>query len=107
MSDASKAKLSDDEIKTAKIELNVPEEHRHGLYANYLLVSFSQYEFRLHFAYLNHPKKDGDNAIADVVAKINIPVEMMPGLIHALQENFSKFSKLKGSIKGKNGEQDE
>lgn len=107
MSDALEAKLSDEQVKTAKIELNVSDEHKHGIYANYLQVSFSPYEFRLQFAYLNHPKNEGENAIADVIAKINVPIELMPNLIHALQENLSKFNALKTAFAKMNGESHE
>lgn len=105
MEDSIKTNLPEENQATSvKIRLKLPDEDRHGLYANYLLINFTRYEFRLHFAYLSHPEKEGDDAIADVVAKINVPIEMMPEIIGALQQNFEKFKQLQNALREKSGE---
>jgi hypothetical protein len=84
-------KLAENVQKSLKIKLNLPQELRHGVYANYMIVQHTPYEFQVHFAYIM-PSQEGSDAIeADVVAKVNIPTELMPGMIRALEENFQKF----------------
>jgi hypothetical protein len=99
--------LSDEKPKTVPIRLNLPEDQKRGLYANYLLVNFTQYEFRLHFAYISHPEKENEDAVADVVAKINIPIEMMPEVIKALEQNHEKFKQAQKMLKEKLGDANE
>ncbi len=83
--------MAENTPKTAKIKLNFPQEIRHGVYANYLVVQNTPYEFQLNFAYLVPPQQDTAETEADVVAKINIPLNLMPGIIRALDENFQNF----------------
>lgn len=86
-----RSKLAENSLKAAKIKLNFPQEIRHGVYANYMEVRHTAYEFQLHFAYLAPPQQDMEEIEAEVVAKVNIPLNLMPGVIRALEENFQQF----------------
>ena len=61
-----------------------------GGYANFGHVSFSQYEFTLTFARIEHEVEEGDVPGA-VVARVNASARFIPELIAALQDSWSKY----------------
>ena len=96
--------MSNKEQKKSEISLRVPEHLRYGTYSNYFLSQFTEHEFRLHFGYLNPPEKEGDGLFADCMAKINIPTELMPQIIRAMQDNYDKYLVLKKEMKASSGD---
>ena len=73
-----------------KLNLQVDTEHLAGTYANFANVSFSQYEFTLTFARIEHEVEEGDVPGA-VVARVNASARFIPELIAALQDSWSKY----------------
>ncbi len=61
-----------------------------GVYANFANISFSQYEFTLTFARIEHEVEEGDVPGA-VVARINASPRFFEELMAALQDSWSKY----------------
>jgi Protein of unknown function (DUF3467) len=78
---------SDDE---RRLNIQMPAELIGGTYANFANVSFSQYEFTLTFARIEHEIEEGDVPGA-VVARVNASPRFVPELIAALQDSWSKY----------------
>jgi hypothetical protein len=70
-----------------RLNIQMPAELIGGTYAN---VSFSQYEFTLTFARIEHEVEEGDVPGA-VVARVNASPRFIPELIAALQDSWSKY----------------
>ena len=66
-----------------------------GAYANFANISFSQYEFTLTFARIEHEVEQGDVPGA-VVARINASPRFVEELIAALQDSWSKYQTTEG-----------
>lgn len=67
-------------------------EIRRGVYANHLIVQSTPFEFQLNFVYFAPPLPGANEKTgAEVVAKINMPIGIIPGVIRALDESFKKY----------------
>lgn len=66
-----------------------------GVYANFANISFSQYEFTLTFARIEHEVEQGEVPGA-VVARVNASPRFVEELIAALQDSWSKFKTTEG-----------
>ena len=73
-----------------RLNIQMPPELLAGTYANFANVSFSQYEFTLTFARIEHEVEEGDVPGA-VVGRINVAPRFVPELIAALQDSWSKY----------------
>src|SRR3954464_14541559 len=73
-----------------RLNIQMPAELIGGTYANFANVSFSQYEFTLTFARIEHETEEGDVPGA-VVARVNASPRFVPELIAALQDSWSKY----------------
>jgi Protein of unknown function (DUF3467) len=73
-----------------RLNIQLPPELLGGVYANFANISFSQYEFTLTFARIEHEVEEGDVPGA-VVARINASPKFMPELIAALEDSWSKY----------------
>ena len=73
-----------------RLNIQMPAELIGGTYANFANVSFSQYEFTLTFARIEHEVEQGDVPGA-VVARVNASPIFIPELIAALQDSWSKY----------------
>ena len=78
-----------------RLNIQMPAELIGGTYANFANVSFSQYEFTLTFARIEHEVEEGDVPGA-VVARINASPRFVEELIAALQDSWSKFQTTEG-----------
>lgn len=86
----SDQKKSENAPKPLEIGYTSPEIKR-GVYANHLIVQSTPFEFQLSFIYLAPQIPGSDEPPkAEVVAKINLPLGIMPGVIRALDESFRK-----------------
>ena len=63
-----------------RLNIQMPAELIGGTYANFANVSFSQYEFTLTFARIEHEVEEGDVPGA-VVARVNASPRFVPELI--------------------------
>ena len=82
--------LPDPDSGERRLNIQMPAELIGGTYANFANVSFSQYEFTLTFARIEHEVEEGDVPGA-VVARVNASARFIPELIAALQDSWSKY----------------
>jgi uncharacterized protein DUF3467 len=78
-----------------QLNLHLDPEHLAGVYANFANVSFSDYEFTLTFARIEHEVDEGDMPGA-VVSRVNMSPRFMGELIDAMQDAWSKWSSREG-----------
>jgi hypothetical protein len=83
------------ESNERRLNIQMPAELVGGTYANFANVSFSQYEFTLTFARIEHEVEEGDGPGA-VVARVNASARFIPELIAALQDSWSKYATREG-----------
>jgi Protein of unknown function (DUF3467) len=79
-----------DEPAERKLNIHMDPENLAGVYANFANVSFSDYEFTLTFARIDHDIEEGD-VPGVVVARVNMSRQFMEELIAAMQDSWSKF----------------
>ena len=66
-----------------------------GVYANFANITFSDYEFTLTFARIDHEVEEGD-VPGVVVARVNMSQQFARELLAALQDAYSKYTTVKG-----------
>ncbi|MEI8106056.1 MAG: DUF3467 domain-containing protein [Actinomycetes bacterium] len=86
--------MSDD--RERKFNLHVEAEHLAGTYANFANVSFSDYEFTITFARIDHDSKGENEVPGTVVSRVNMSPKFMRELLDALNDSWSKYSTIKG-----------
>jgi len=93
--------MEDDEVTPEpesderRLNIHLPPELIGGVYANFANITFSQYEFTLTFARIEHEVEEGDVPGA-VVARINASPKFVEELIAALQDSWSKYQTREG-----------
>ena len=83
---------SDDE---RRLNIQMPAELIGGTYANFANVSFSQYEFTLTFARIEHEVEEGD-VPGVVVSRVVVSHKFMRDLLDAMEDTWSKWSTTEG-----------
>lgn len=78
-----------------QLNLHLDPEHLGGVYANFANISFSDYEFTLTFARIDHEVDEGDIP-GVVVSRINMSSKFMRELIDAMEDSWSKWSTREG-----------
>ena len=66
-----------------------------GVYANFANITFSDYEFTLTFARIDHEVEEGD-VPGVVVSRVNMSQQFMKELLAAMQDAYSKYTTVKG-----------
>ena len=84
-----------DDSDERRLNIHIDPEHIAGVYANFANVSFSDYEFTLTFARIDHEVEEGD-VPGVVVSRVNMSARFMKELIDAMQDGWSKYSTVKG-----------
>ena len=78
-----------------QLNLQVDPESMAGVYANFVNVSFSDYEFTITFARVEHEVEEGDlNGV--VVSRVNASPRLVEDLLEAVQEAWSRWSTREG-----------
>jgi hypothetical protein len=78
-----------------QLNLQVDPESMAGVYANFVNVSFSDYEFTLTFARVEHEIEEGDlNGV--IVSRVNASPRLVEDLLEAVQEAWSRWSTREG-----------
>src|SRR5437773_10943140 len=62
-----------------------------GVYSNFANISFSDYEFTLTFARIDHEVEEGD-VPGVVVARVNMSTRFMHELLDAMNDAYSQWS---------------
>ena len=78
-----------------QLNIQIDEKHLAGSYANFAKISFSDYEFTLTFARIDHDFQEGDIP-AIVVARVNMSTKFAKELLDAMEDSWSKFATVRG-----------
>ncbi len=81
-----------------QVKVVLPDELRHGEYANFLVVSHSPHEFTLDFCQLL-PSGEQGKVTADVVSRVRIPPTMVGRVLNALNTNLANYEERFGQVK--------
>ena len=77
------------------INIHFSPEIMGGAYANFANVSFSDYEFTITFARIEHEVEEGDVPGA-VVARVNMSSRFMKELMEAMDDAYHKWRSREG-----------
>ena len=78
-----------------QLNLQVDPESMAGVYANFVNVSFSDYEFTITFARVEHEVEEGDlNGV--IVSRVNASPRLIQDLVDAVQDAWSRWSTREG-----------
>ena len=78
-----------------QLNIQIDEKHLSGAYANFANISFSDYEFTLTFARIDHEIEEGEIP-GVVVSRVNMSPKFAKELLDALNDSWSKYSTVKG-----------
>jgi hypothetical protein len=78
-----------------QLNIHLDPENLAGVYANFANISFSDYEFTLTFARIDHEVEEGDIP-GVVVARVNVSARFMRELLEAMQDSWSKWATREG-----------
>jgi Protein of unknown function (DUF3467) len=78
-----------------RLNIQIDEKLMAGTYANFANVSFSDYEFTITFARIDHEIEDGDIP-GVVVSRVNMSQRFTKELLDAIQDAWSKYVTVKG-----------
>src|SRR5579885_59482 len=78
-----------------QLNIHMDPDQLAGVYANFANITFSDYEFTITFARLDHEVEQGD-VPGVVVARVNMSQRFTNELLTALQDAWSKYSTVKG-----------
>jgi uncharacterized protein DUF3467 len=85
----------EDESSERQLNIHVDPQHLGGVYANFANISFSDYEFTVTYARIDHEVDEGDIP-GVVVARVNLAPRFMKELLDAMQDSWSKWSAREG-----------
>ena len=85
----------DDEGSERQLNIHWTPQHLAGVYANFANITFSDYEFTLTFARIDHEVEEGD-VPGVVVSRVNMSQQFMRELLAAMQDAYSKYTTVKG-----------
>ena len=78
-----------------QLNIHLDPENLAGVYANFANISFSDYEFTLTFARIDHEVEEGDIP-GVVVSRVNVSPRFLEELLEAMQDSWSKWSSREG-----------
>ena len=84
-----------DDGQERQLNIHMEPQHLAGVYANFANITFSDYEFTLTFARIDHEVEEGD-VPGVVVARVNMSQQFATELLAALQDAHSKYLTVKG-----------
>ncbi len=85
----------DGEGQERQLNIHVEPDNLAGVYANFAQVSFSDYEFTITFARIDHEAEEGDIP-GVVVSRVNLSTRFMKELLDAMQDAWSKWAAREG-----------
>ena len=85
----------EEEPQERQLNIHIDTEHLGGVYANFANVSFSDYEFTITFARIDHEVEDGDMP-GVVVTRVNLSPKFMRELHDAMADCWSKYQTREG-----------
>ncbi len=94
--------MSKPEDPEPEFRIDVPEELKGGVYANFLNVWHSPYEFTLDFAATLEPEAAGEGGITipcRLAARVKVPITIIFELIQELNDEMTNYERLFGEIR--------
>ena len=85
----------EEDAQERQLNIHLDPDHLAGVYANFANISFSDYEFTITFARIDHEVEEGEVPGA-VVARVNVSPRFMKELIDASQDSYSKWTTREG-----------
>ena len=85
----------DDDSTERQLNIHMDPALLAGVYANFANITFSDYEFTLTFARIDHEVEEGD-VPGVVVTRVNMSQQFMKELLAAMQDAYSKYLTVKG-----------
>jgi hypothetical protein len=85
----------DPDTPERQLNIHLDQSLLAGVYANFANVSFSEYEFTLTFARIDHEIEEGD-VPGIAVARVNCSMKFMKELMDAMQDAYSKWEYRQG-----------
>ena len=85
----------EEEARERQLNIHLDPENLAGAYSNFANVSFSDYEFTITFARVDHEIEEGD-VPGVVVSHINMSPRFMRELIDAMSDSWSKWQTREG-----------
>ena len=85
----------EEESQERQLNIHVDPQYLGGVYSNFANISFSDYEFAITFARIDHEVEEGDIP-GVVVARVNMSTKFMKELLDAMQDSWSKWSAREG-----------
>ena len=83
--------------QSQRVNIQVPDEVKHGEYANFVVVGHTPHEFTLDFCQLQ-PGQEGQVA-AEVVSRVRIAPTMVARTMQALNQSLTKYEDRFGAVK--------
>ena len=80
--------MDEDDAQQRQLNIHLDPEHLAGVYSNFANISFSDYEFTLTFARVDHEVED-DEIPGVVVSRINLSPRFMRELLEAMNDAYS------------------
>jgi hypothetical protein len=85
----------EDSPQERQLNIQIEPDHLAGTYANFANISFSDYEFTLTFARIDHEVQEGE-VPGVVVARVNMSTRFAKELLDALTDSWSKYATVRG-----------
>jgi hypothetical protein len=85
----------EDEGRERQLNIHLDPDNLAGVYANFANVSFSDYEFTVPFARIDHEVEEGD-VPGVVVTRVKMAPRFMRELIDAMNDSWSKWTAREG-----------
>jgi hypothetical protein len=87
--------VDDEPQEERQLNIHLDPANLAGVYANFANVSFSDYEFTLTFARIDHEVDEGD-VPGVVVSRVNVSPRFMRELLDAMNDSWSKWETREG-----------
>jgi hypothetical protein len=87
--------VDDESQEERQLNIHLDPANLAGVYANFANVSFSDYEFTLTFARIDHEVDDAD-VPGVVVSRVNLSPRFMRELLDAMTDSWSKWETREG-----------
>ena len=85
----------DDAGPERQLNIHLDPEHLGGVYANFANITFSDYEFTITFARIDHDVGEGEIP-GVVVSRVNMSPRFMEELLGAMNDSWSKYRTSEG-----------
>jgi hypothetical protein len=85
----------DEDSGQRQLNIHLDPEHLAGVYSNFANITYSDYEFTITFARIDHEVEEGDIP-GVVVTRVNMAPKFMRELLDAMNDSWSKYQTVQG-----------